>query len=316
MHEPRSNSRQKVAYVFPGQGSHWVGMGHDLYKSSSQARAVFEAADEALRFPLSRLCFYGPEEELRQTRNAQPAIVTMSIACLKAAATVANATISGQLAFVAGHSLGEYTALIAARVLDFSDGIRLVKERGRLMQEACGKRAGGMAAIIGITESSVEEVCWQTGTQIANLNSADQIVISGERRALARAIDLARAIGAKRVIELPVSGAFHSSLMRPATEGMLQAISKLHFNDPEIPIVVNSTASPVMSAEAVKEELARQLCNCVRWHRSVEYMIQAGVSTFVEIGPGRVLSGIIKRIDKNVQTVNLNDAASLTASAE
>jgi [acyl-carrier-protein] S-malonyltransferase len=297
------------AYVFPGQGSQQVGMGYDLYQASAQAREVFEEADDALAFPLSQLCFEGPEEELSQTINAQPAILTVSLACLKAAAEVAGGLICP--AFMAGHSLGEYTALVAAHVLDFKEAVRLTRERGRLMQEAGQMAPGGMAAIIGLDEVSVEELCQEAGAQIANLNSPGQIVISGTRETLVRAMDLAGAMGARRVMPLKVSGAFHSPLMQPAAEGIAQAISQLNFRDPSVPIVVNSTAQPVTTADAVKEELHEQLCHCVQWQKSVEFMVGAGVSTFIEIGPGQVLSGLIKRIDKEAQILNVEDASSI-----
>jgi len=298
-----------LAYVFPGQGSQRVGMGLDLYQGFSSAREVFEEADDALGFSLSRLCFEGPEEELSQTANAQPAILTVSLACLKAASQVAGQLICP--AFMAGHSLGEYTALVAAQVLDFVDAVRLTRQRGRLMQEAGERVPGGMVAIIGLDELSVEQVCQEAGAQIANLNSPGQTVISGAKETLVRAADLARAMGARHIMPLKVSGAFHSPLMQPATDGMAKAISELSFRHPTVPIVVNSTAEPVTTDDAVKEELLRQLCYCVQWQRSVEYMVGAGVSTFIEIGPGQVLSGLIKRISNEAQILNVGDAESI-----
>ncbi len=299
----------RLAYVFPGQGSQRVGMGLDLYHNFPAAREVFEEADDALGFPLSRLCFEGPEEELAQTVNAQPAIFTVSLACLKAASKVAGQLICP--AFMAGHSLGEYTALVAAQVLDFVDAVRLTRERGRLMQEAGVRVPGGMAAILGLDEVSVEQVCQETGAEIANLNSPGQIVVSGTREAIIRAMDLARAMGARRAMPLNVSGAFHSHLMKPAAEGMADVLSGLELRHPSTPIVVNSTAQPVTTADEVKEELMRQLCHCVQWQQSVEYMMDAGVSTFIEIGPGEVLSGLIKRISDQAQTLNVGDAESI-----
>lgn len=299
----------RLAYVFPGQGSQLVGMGLDLYHNFSSAREVFEEADDALGFPLSRLCFEGPEEKLAQTVNAQPAILTVSFACLKALSQVAGRMVCP--AFMAGHSLGEYTALVAAQVLDFVDAVRLTRERGRLMQEAGDRVPGGMVAIIGLDDVSVEQVCQETGAQTANLNSPGQIVVSGTREAMVRALDLARAMGARRTIPLNVSGAFHSPLMQPAAEGIANAISELDFRHPSTPIVVNSTAQPVTTADEVKEELLRQLLHCVQWQKSVEYMVDAGVDTFIEIGPGQVLSGLIKRINTEAQILNLEDASSV-----
>lgn len=310
MVELETKSKPKIAHVFPGQGSQSVGMGHKLYQSSPKAKEVFQEADEALQFSLSRLCFEGPEDELRQTINAQPAIMTVSIACLRAASEV-NHTVSPS--FVAGHSLGEYTALVAANVLGFADAIRLVRERGRLMQKAGEIKPGGMAAVIGLDEAVLREICRESGAEIANFNCSGQIVISGSKEALARAMELAKARDARRVIPLQVSGAFHSTLMQPTIEGLSQAIAQINFRTPEVPIVVNSTAQPVTTAEGVKEELLRQLCNCVQWQPSVEYMVGEGVSTFVEIGPGQVLSGLIKRISDKVQVLNMSDPESIKA---
>ena len=303
----------RVAYVFPGQGAQWVGMGYDLYQSFPVARAVFEMADEALGFLLSRLCFEGPEEELRQTINVQPAVLVVSIACLRACQEVDG---SGGLplpSFVAGHSLGEYTALVAAGMLDVVDAVRLVRERGRLMHETGQANPGGMVAMMGIDQVSLEEICQQSGAQIANINCPGQIVISGAGEALAQAVEMAKARGARRAVTLEVSGAFHSALMRPALTALSRVISSQAFAPPRFPIVANTTAQPLTSAEAIKEELIEQLCHCVQWQRSIEYMIGAGISTFIEIGPGQVLSGLIKRISKEVQTLNVGDVPSVKA---
>jgi [acyl-carrier-protein] S-malonyltransferase len=295
----------KVAYVFPGQGSQSVGMGLDLYRSYDAARAIFEQADKALGFPISKLCFEGPEEELVRTVNAQPAIVTVSFACLEAARSL-----NGGLppaSFVAGHSLGEYTALAAAEVLDFAAAVYLARERGRLMHQAGQLTPGGMAAIIGLDGEPLAEVCQQTGACIANINCPGQIVISGARGKLEKAMQLVKDKGAHRAIPLQVSGAFHTELMQPAVEGMAGIMATLKFNDPIIPIIGNTTARPLTNAGAVKEELLNQLCNCVQWQRSIEYMVNEGVATFIEIGPGRVLAGLIRRIDRGVNIINIGD---------
>ena len=301
----------KVAYVFPGQGAQWVGMGRDLHENFSSAKTVFEQADEALKFPISRLCFDGPENELRQTINAQPAIVTVSFACLKA---LQEANRDNELplpAFLAGHSLGEYTALAVAGVLDFATTVYLARERGRLMHEAGQKRPGSMAAIIGLDEILLTEVCQETDTKIANINCPGQLVISGAVEHLSKAVDLAKAKGANRAIPLQVSGAFHTPLMQSAVDGMFEIISTLSFSDPAIPIIGNTTAQPLTTADAIKEELLKQLCNCVQWQRSIEYMIDNGVSTFVEIGPGKVLTGLIKRINHGVELINIGDVEAI-----
>jgi [acyl-carrier-protein] S-malonyltransferase len=301
---------KKIAFVFPGQGSQVVGMGRDLFKVSPLARQVFEEADETLGFSLSGLCFDGPEDKLCQTVNTQPAVMTMSLACLRAAFGNRNGI---QPVFVAGHSLGEYTALVAAGVLSFSDGLRLVQERARLMHEAGQKRPGGMAAIIGLDLISLEEICQETGTVIANINSPDQTVISGTNNGLAWAMDLAKARGARRVLRLGVSGGFHSFLMEFAAEGLVRVVSQFDFSNPLVPVVANITAHPASTAEEIKNGILLQVCGCVHWQSSIEYMVDAGVSTFVEIGPGRVLTGLIKRISKDVEVLNISGGDSLSA---
>jgi [acyl-carrier-protein] S-malonyltransferase len=311
--EPEAKPAPKIAYVFPGQGSQIVGMGQELYQSSREAKQVFEEADQALQYPLSRLCFEGPENELRETINAQPAILTVSIACLMAASEI-NGTMKP--AIVAGHSLGEYTAMVAANVLEFADAVRLVRERGRLMQEAGKTQPGGMAAIIGLDEATVEEICMETGAQIANINCSGQVVVSGPKVTVARSIDLAQSRGAVGAVPLEVSAAFHSVLMEPTVEGMARAISQIDFRPPEVPIVANSTAKPVTTINEVKEEILHQLCHCVQWQPSVEYMVEAGVSTFIEIGPGVVLSKLIKRISRQVQVLNMGDLESIKATCQ
>ncbi len=301
---------QKTAFVFPGQGSQKVGMGRDLFDNFPSARSVFQEADRVLGFPLSKLCFEGPEEDLRQTINAQPALVTMSIACYQAALAAAGSRAVFP-AFLAGHSLGEYTALVLAGVLDFPAAVYLARERGRLMHEAGQKTAGSMAAILGLDEAAVEALCKETGTWLANINCPGQLVISGAKDNIEKAIVAAKARGAARALPLQVSGAFHSPLMQPAAEGLAAVIAKLDFKDPAVPVVANTTAQPLTDGRAIREELLKQLTSPVRWQSSVQYMIDRGVNAFIEIGPGNVLAGLLKRINKDVKSLNIGNQAEL-----
>ena len=280
----------------------------DLFESSPAARRIFQEADEILDFPLSRLCFEGPQEELSRTINAQPAIFTTSIACLEAAR---ERGFDVRPDYVAGHSLGEYTALVAAGALDFPEALLLVRERGRLMEEAGRMNPGGMAAVIGLDEMSLREICEKAGVEIANLNSPHQIVISGPKERIPLAMDLAKARGAKKVVRLEVSGAFHSSLMEPAARALAEYISKLRMRDPSIPIIGNTTASPLRTAEELKQELVRQLCSCIRWADLIQFMLQDKVSTFIEIGPRRVLSGLIMEISRRAKVLQMEDTSSI-----
>jgi [acyl-carrier-protein] S-malonyltransferase len=312
----------KLAYVFPGQGAQFVGMGQELYHTSTAAKEVFDQVDDVLGMSLTGMMFEGPEKELQDTLNSQPAIMTMSLACLKALDEL-HTEDTYHPAAIAGHSLGEYTSLVASGVLDLSDGISLVRERGRLMQEASELRPGSMAAIIGLEELVIEEVCLETGAEMANINGGDQIVISGDKLCVARAIDLASIRGAKRAIPLSVSGAFHSSLMAYARDGLARAVEQLEFHDPDMPIIANSTSTPLTTAQAVKDELLNQLCSCVQWKKSVGYMMESGVSGFIEFGPGKVLGGLIKRItsapaykDREVQIMSVGDSSSAMKVAE
>jgi [acyl-carrier-protein] S-malonyltransferase len=302
---------KKVAYVFPGQGSQTVGMGKDLWDNFDSVKAIFKQADEASGFPLTKLIFEGPEDELRKTINAQPALVTMSIACLKAAQETVGSKLPTAI-FMAGHSLGEYTALTAANVIDFNTAVYLTKERGRLMFEAGIKQPGVMAAVMGMDEAALIEICRQTGTVIANLNSPGQLIISGATANIAKATDMAKAKGS-RVMPLAVSGAFHSPLMLPAVEGMSRILAKVTFRNPTVPIISNVTAQPLTDGGLFKDELLKQLTSGVQWQKSVQFMISQGVKSYYEIGAGKVLAGLMKRIDKDIETVNIGDAASLKA---
>ena len=301
----------EAAYLFPGQGAQAVGMGQELYDNSQAARSVFHQVDMALERPLSNLLFNGPEEELRETINAQPAIMAVSLACIKAMEEKLGPDAMPNPVLMAGHSLGEYTALAAAGVLDVAETARLVRKRGELMQEACDQRPGTMAAILGLDEMTMEEIARETGTYVSNINTSEQIVISGDRKAIANVLDLAKARGAKRVIPLRVGGAFHSGLMEPARQGLAEAIDKLTFHTPRVPIVANCTGKPLTTAESIKQELISQVCTCVQWKRSIDYMVDSGVSSFVEIGPGKTLSGMVKRIDKNASVSSVGDIDSI-----
>jgi [acyl-carrier-protein] S-malonyltransferase len=295
----------KVAYVFPGQGSQSTGMGLDLYNSYPSAKEVFDAADASLGFSLSSLCFEGPDEELTKTHNVQPAILVVSIACLKALQETTIAHFPPPT-FVAGHSLGEYTALVAAGVLSLADAVLLVRERGRLMYEAGLKNPGSMLAVIGLDEETVKDISAHSGTEISNINCPGQIVISGAIEALAKANELAKARGARTVIPLKVSGAFHSALMEPVLAEFSKIVSSFRFHPPVIPVISNLTTQPLTNVDSIKTELVKQLRNCIRWQGSVEYMMRSGVTAFYEIGPGKVLSGLIRRINSELQSLNIS----------
>jgi len=301
-HSPR------VAFVFPGQGSQFVGMGKDVYAGFEKARAVFDAADKALGFQLSQLCFEGPEEELRLTVNVQPAIVTFSLAIL---AVMQSGNHQMTPSFAAGHSLGEYSALSAAGTLATYDAILLSRERGKLMYQAGVKKPGAMAAVIGLADEVVSQLAAEAGVYVANYNCPGQIVISGEAKRLEKAKGLATSHGALKVVPLQVSGAFHTSLMQPAADGLAQVISRVNFNAPSFPVIGNASAKPLVSIGDVKDELVQQLIHSVQWQKSIEYLLSQGVETFVEIGPGKVLSGLIKRIKRDARTINIGDAQSL-----
>ena len=304
----------KTALLFPGQGAQAVGMGADIYQAYPEARRVFDEADEVLGFALSRLCFEGPENELTDTANAQPAILVTSLAFYQ----IVGAHFD-DVDCMAGHSLGEYTALVASGALSAADAVRLTRQRGEWMKKAGERSPGGMAAVLNLEDEALESACRQaaeeTGgvVQIANYNSPGQIVISGDKATLDRACELAKERGARRVIPLAVSVATHSPLMAYASDGLKKAIEAAAISAPQVPVIGNVSAEPLLLADAVERELMAQLTSPVRWTSSVQTMISRGVGRFVEIGPGNVLTGLVRRIEKNAEVANINDVASLSA---
>lgn len=303
----------KIAFIFPGQGSQTVGMGKDIAQSDANIAAVFQSADERLGFALSSLIFEGPQETLTLTYNAQPALLTTSVALLQ---KVKEAGITAD--YVAGHSLGEYTALVAAGALSFTDAVYAVRKRGEFMEKAVPAGEGTMAAVLGMDAAALEAVTKEISeqgdpVQLANLNCPGQIVISGSKEGVEKAGKLAKERGAKRVIPLEVSGPFHSSLMKPAASHLQDVLNTITICDAEIPVIANVTAQPVVKKEEILRLLIEQLYSPVRWEQSVETMIHLGVDTFVEIGPGKVLSGLVKKISRSVRVYAVNDLASLQA---
>jgi [acyl-carrier-protein] S-malonyltransferase len=305
----------KLAFLFPGQASQYPGMGRELAGNHPAARSVFDEADKALGFSVSDLCFNGSEEALKLTANTQPAILTVSVATYRVLAE--NGV---QPAFVAGHSLGEFSALVAAGGLEFSDAVRLVRRRGEYMQSAVPEGVGAMAAILGLASAQVAGICRQAADgQVvapANLNSPEQTVISGHAEAVKRAVELASAGGAKRAVILPVSAPFHSSLMQPAAQRLEADLRATAFHPLRVPLVNNADAELTTSGDEARESLIRQVTLPVRWEESVRELIEQGVNTFVEVGPGRVLTGLLRQIDRSIHVFNVEDEKTLRSTLE
>lgn len=302
----------KIALVFPGQGSQYVGMGKEAQENSKAGAGIFAHADEALGFSLSQLCFEGPEEQLKLTVNTQPAILTASIAVLEWLRETVDVTPS----FVAGHSLGEYSALVAAGAMSFKDAVLAVRSRGQFMEEAVPAGEGAMSAVLGMDRDKLRAICEEITAsghpvQLANLNCPGQIVISGSAHGVAKAGETAKAHGAKRAIPLNVSGPFHSSLLQPASVKLEQKLKELKIGDASIPVVANVSAQALTKANDIFSSLVEQVSSPVLWEDSIQYMAGLGVDTFIEVGPGTVLAGLIKKIDRSAKVFSIQDEASL-----
>ncbi len=305
----------KVAYLFPGQASQYPGMGRELAEKYPAARAVFEEADKALGLSISKMCFEGTEEELKLTANTQPAILTVSVAAYRILSEKGL-----EPDFVAGHSLGEYSALVAVGSLNFADAVRLVHKRGQYMQEAVPAGQGGMAAIMGISPAVVQDACKRAAEgevcSAANLNSPEQTVISGHASAVKRAVEIASQLGAKRSMMLAVSAPFHSALMMPAQEKLEKDLRAITFKDLQVPLVTNVDADTIHKGDEAREALIRQVTMTVRWQESMLLLLDEGVNTFVEVGPGRVLTGLMRQIERSVASLNVEDEKSLQGTVE